>query len=200
MILEALALGALAAASLSDAEKARAMILAKLGRWKDVFDSIGPDRFASMVHRMPPGEPRDHAAKVFQKHYWQARVGDYEDSAKEAKSKAALFTSHWEGRWIPVISNPAPGTPGARSEVRAAAYDSEGRDLGGGYEDLDFPHAMMIKLGDGEVEYEWGSKVDTIFKIDEMESPIPDQGTGDQDVVWMEFHVYGPEFTVEIPF
>jgi hypothetical protein len=52
MIVETLGLAALAMSSLSDADRRRHRILAKLGRWDQLYANIGPKAYASFVKKL----------------------------------------------------------------------------------------------------------------------------------------------------
>ena len=191
MIPLVIGLASLAAAGMSDAERRRIVVQAALGSWKALFESIHPFRYVELVQGLT-GDTRDEAARVFRGELWSAvhdghgSHGSKDDAIKEAKS----FISLWEGRWIPVISSLPPQA--RTSRVRAAGFDAQGRYTRGRIKDMDFPHAMMIRLGDGDIDKDWASKVEVAFEVDELEGPLPDQGSN--DLIWKDMFVVGPEF------
>jgi hypothetical protein len=104
MIVEAIALAALAASATSDLDRKRAAAAAVLGQWPEVLKRLGVTGYLEMMHRMPVGSARSDAAHALTAVYQRAAWSKWHDGGfKEFEGVDQVLlggTSDRPGAWV----------------------------------------------------------------------------------------------------
>jgi hypothetical protein len=194
MILEAIAITTLAAASMSDAERKRTRIKMMLGRWVELLEDLGLEKSAQVIATMLPGDPRDDFARAFCR-AWQDQTSDayskhpqYENiDLQEAVELVDTVVARWNGKVIPII-NLVEGRHHESSNVRGTVTD----DAGTVNEYADLFHAKMAKLSYSHtVHHADDQLLEMIWNL-EFEKPIPFDEHEDPNLYFANLYLMGP--------